>query len=133
MNLLKTLLLASVLLLSGGLVWAQDETAPAERSLTGDWKVMLESSSTRKAIFFRIEEKDGRFRGTMSSKEIGSQDMDGRRDGDKLLFWSTYTSREGGTMESSFKGKWDGEAIVGDARFFERPFKFRAERMAKKD
>lgn len=136
MKSLKTLMLATFVLLACGLVWAQDETTPpattpVETSLTGDWKVMLESSSTRKAIFFRIDEKDGRFRGTMSAREIGKQDLDGRRDGEKLLFWSTYTSREGGTIDTSFKGKWEGEAIVGEARYFDRPYKFRAERVAK--
>ncbi len=97
--------------------------------LSGTWKVVLENSYTRKQITFRIEQKDGRMRGKMASKEIGSQDLDGRQaENGEILFWSTFRSREGISTETSFKGRMEGEAIVGKARFFEKPYNFRAER-----
>lgn len=112
------------------LALAETTSAVAEPlDLSGTWKVVLENSYTRKQITFRIEQKDGRMRGKMASKEIGAQDLDGRQDkSGEILFWSTFRSREGISTESSFKGRMEGEAIVGKARFFEKPYNFRAER-----
>ncbi len=90
---------------------------------------MLENSYHRKLITFRITQKDGRLRGKMLSKDIGAQDLDGRQTADgEILFWSTFYSREGASMESSFTGRMEGEAIVGRSRFFDKPYTFRAER-----
>jgi len=96
--------------------------------MSGEWRVLLENSNGKKYIRFRIEDKDGRLRGKMKSRENGTQDLDGRREDDgQILFWSTYYDRAGGSTETNFKGYWDGEAIVGDGRFFDKPVKFRAE------
>lgn len=90
---------------------------------------MLENSYHRKLVTFKIEQKDGRLRGKMLSKETGSQEIDGRQTPEgEVLFWSTFYSREGASMESSFKGRMEGDAIVGRARFFDKPYNFRAER-----
>lgn len=110
---------------------AAEESSPISEplDLSGTWKVLLENSYTRKQITFRIEQKDGRMRGKMVSKEVGSQPLDGRQDPDgQIHFWSTYYSREGTSTETTFKGRMEGDEIVGDARFFDKPFKFRAER-----
>jgi hypothetical protein len=102
--------------------------------LSGQWKVLLENSNTKKYIRFRIEEKDGRLRGKMASRETGTQDIDGRReDNGKILFWSTFYTREGISIDTSFKGVMEGDAIVGDARYFDKPYKFRAERVEEKE
>ena len=102
--------------------------------LNGEWKVLLENANSRKTIRLRVEEKDGRLRGKMASRETGTQDLDGRCEEDgKILFWSTFYTREGISIETSFKGKMEGEAIVGDARYFDKAYKFRAERVADKD
>ena len=91
---------------------------------------MLENSYHRKQITFRLVPKDGRLRGKMSSKEIGTQDLDGRQTPEgEILFWSTFSSREGATMESTFTGRMEEDgAIVGRSRFFGKPYTFRAER-----
>lgn len=107
---------------------------PAAESLTGDWKVMLENDNGRKQITFRVEEKNERLRGKVASKEYGTLDLDGRRDGDnKVLFWCTWYDRGGVSIESSFKGVLEGEAIVGESRYFNKPYRFRAERVVRKD
>jgi hypothetical protein len=128
---------ARLLILSlalAGLVWAQDAAEDAPVNLDGEWRVLLESSNTKKYIRFRIEEKDGRLRGKMKSRETGTQDLDGRREANgKILFWSTFYTREGASIETSFKGVLEGEAIVGDARFFDKPYKFRAEKVSSTD
>lgn len=131
--LVKLALLLTLLMASTGLLQAEPADG-ALPNLDGEWRVLLESSNTKKYIRFRIEEKDGRLRGKMKSRETGTQDLDGRREENgKILFWSTFYTREGASVETSFKGTLEGEAIVGDARFFEKPFKFRAEKVAEKD
>lgn len=110
-----------------------ESKAPLEPSyFNGDWKVVLENSNGRKLARFRIEEKDGRLRGKMATRETGTQDLDGRIEDGKILFWSTFQTREGATIDTSFKGVMEGDVIVGDARYFEKPYKFRAERVIKK-
>ena len=91
---------------------------------------MLENSYHRKLITFRITQKDGRLRGKMLSKDSGSQEIDGRQTPEgEILFWSTFSSREGATMESTFTGRMEEDgAIVGRSRFFGKPYDFRAER-----
>lgn len=97
--------------------------------LSGDWKVMLENSLSRKRITFRIEEKDHRLRGKVFSREYGTQDLDGRREEDgKVFFWWTVSDRAGNTTDSSFRGKIEGEDMVGKGRFFDKSYDFRAQR-----
>jgi hypothetical protein len=130
------ILLFSALLVIATLAPAWSETAASENSslpnLNGEWKVTLENSNGRKLVRFLVDEKDGRLRGKMNSRDTGAQDLDGRQEDDgKILFWSTFKTREGASVEISFKGKLEGEAIVGDARYFEKPYKFRAVRVEK--
>lgn len=132
MNCLRStvsLALLLLLLASGGSpVGAQEATAPPA-DLSGDWRVLLENSNSRKSIHFRIQETDGRLRGKVVSKEFGTQDLDGRREKDgKVLFWTTYYTREGASVESSFKGMLEGEEIVGECKFFRKSYRFRADR-----
>lgn len=128
-SILLTLAATALLFLS-----AWSEESPPVADLSGQWKVLLENSNTKKYIRFRIEEKDGRLRGKMASRETGTQDIDGRReDNGKILFWSTFYTREGISIDTSFKGVMEGDAIVGDARYFDKPYKFRAERVEEKE
>lgn len=129
MKFFKFLLIASLFL--AGAALAESESTKFEPvDMTGSWKVMLENSYTRKQITFRIEQKDGRMRGKMHTRETEAQELDGRQTEDgEVLFWSTYRSREGISTETSFKGRWEGEAVVGKARYFEKPYTFRAERV----
>lgn len=108
--------------------------APQPEDFTGEWRVLLENSNGKKYIRFSIVDKDKRLRGKMKTRDYGTQELDGRKDDDgTLLFWSTYTDRAGGTTDTSFKGTWDGEAIVGKGRFFDKPVTFRAEKVEPKE
>ena len=133
----KTLLLGLLCLLAlAGTAIAESSDLgfpPAAEDLSGEWRVFLENSNSRKTIRFSVEEKDGRLRGKLKSKEMGTQDLDGRREEEgKVLFWSTWYEKGGGSVESNFKGRLEGETVVGECRFFEKPYSFRAERVVPK-
>jgi hypothetical protein len=102
---------------------------PAASDMSGDWKVLMENDNGHKVLHFHIEEKDGRLRGKLTSREAGTQDLDGRRGDDgEILFWSTFYDRGGASTENNFKAKLEGETLVGEGRFFRRNYRFRAER-----
>ncbi len=115
---------------AAALLWIAVGAHADTSDLSGDWKVMLENSLSRKRITFRIEEKDHRLRGKVFSREYGTQDLDGRREEDgKVFFWWTVSDRAGHRTDSSFRGKLEGEAMVGKGRFFDKSYDFRAERV----
>ena len=109
---------------------AKDTKEMLERhDLSGTWKVILANSLTRKQVTFQIEQKDGRLRGHLLGKGVGSLKLDGRRDkNNKIKLWGTYYERSGKSWDYSFKGTFEGEpgqeTISGQSQYFGKRYDF---------
>lgn len=102
-------------------------------NLTGTWKVLLKNSNGYKQLRFVIDEKDGRPRGKMISREIESQELDGRKEEDgTILFWSRFVDSNGWSKDTNFRCHLNNGVLTGKGQFLDKPYELRAERVPTK-
>lgn len=97
--------------------------------LSGTWKIIISNSLTRKQITFNVTQKDGRLRGTMSSKRMEEQRLNGRVEkNNKIKLWGIFEDRTGATTEFEFKGTYEGkigqETLQGTCEYFRKRYDF---------
>lgn len=103
-------LLPALFLLCTLTLSAKEETSEPVRDLSGNWKVIMSNSLTRRQVTFAIEHKDGRLRGKLLDKTNPEFDLDGRVEkGDRVMLWGRYVERTGASVEYQYKGKVEGE------------------------
>ena len=117
----------TIALLLSLLTWPAlaDDTEVQLPDMSGNWKLLIKNSLSRKQLTFHFEQVEGRLRGTFNSRDTGEQKCDGRVEKDGTFFvWSTYQDRAGNTTDTEFKGQLKDGKIKGKGELFERRYEF---------
>lgn len=127
------IILIALLMMSLQPALGEGESKAPERELSGNWKVIMSNSLTRRQVTFVIDHKNGRLRGKVLEKGAPDFELDGRTEkNDRVILWGRYVDRTGMSMDYQFKGKLEGEpgseTINGKCEYFGKRYDFTASR-----